>query len=152
MTDVDVRPLAEDDLDRCAELFAVAFAAKPYNDEWTHRDAYEKLHKLWRIEPNYAFCAEDESDVVGAIFARVSSWWVGDCVVIEEIFVHPRRQRQGIGAALFEAVETHAKQQGVIGMWLIANQNAPAMEFYKRHGLTEGPDVSVMVKQFPDCP
>ena len=147
-----VRPVQETDLDRCAEIFAQAFTSAPYHDKWSRRDARRKLEKLWQVEPDYAFCAEAAGRSIGAVFGRVSSWWVGDCLVVEELFVHPDHQGSGAGKALMEAVETRAKERGVDGMWLIANRRASALDFYKRLGLVEAPDVAVMLKQFPDCP
>ena len=148
----EIRPVEAADLDQCAEAFAQAFAGPPYLDKWPRRDARHKLSKLLSIDPDYALCADLMGTVVGAVFGRLSSWWVGDCLVIEELFVHPEHQRQGIGKALMLAAETQAKSQGVVGMWLIANRRAQAMRFYERLGLLAMPDVAVMLKQFPDCP
>ncbi len=145
-----IRSLIESDLDACAKAFAETFAAPPYNDEWSVRDARVKLAKLLGIDPDYAVCAEADGRIVGAVFGRVSYWWVGPCLVVEELFVHPAHQRRGVGRALMMEAQTRAKDRGVVGMWLLANRRSGALPFYERLGLSETPDVAVMLKRFPE--
>ena len=145
---IAIRPIEETDLPRCAAVFAQAFAALPYEDQWDPVRAERKLTKLWRAEPTCCLCAEVSGLVVGAIFCRLDSWWKGDCLVVHEFFVHPNHQRRGLGHALIEAVQTQARQQGVKGVWLIANRHAAAFKFYQQHDFYEPSHVAVMLKDF----
>ena len=147
---VAIRPVEEHDVERCAELFALAFAVPPYENHWDRDVAERKLTKLWRIDPHYCLCAHVSGLMVGAVFARLDDWWVGECVVVEELFVHPRYQRMGVGSALMEAIEAQARDRGAKGMWLVANQKASAYPFYERQGFRCPPDVALMLKEFTE--
>ena len=141
-----IRPTRDADLPACAEVFAQAFAGPPYGDRWDRGRAERKLRKLHGIDPGYCLCAEVSGVLVGAVFCRVDYWWLGDCVVIEELFVHPSYHGRGVGSALVDAVEAAARRQGVVGIWLIANKEARAYDFYQRRGFHEQPSVAVMLK------
>ncbi len=149
---ITIRPIEDADLRRCAEVFALTFRAAPYNDQWTTEAAERKLAMLRDRGPRYAPCAEVDGEIVGAAFARESAWWAGKCVVIEELFVHPQAQGLGAGRALLNEIETRAKAQGAIGMWLLANREANAFTFYRRAGFREIREVAVMAKLFPEAP
>ena len=76
--------------------------------------------------------------------------WVGECVVIEELFVHPEYQRMGVGSRLMAVIEVQARDRGAKGMWLIANQRAPAYPFYEQQGFRCPPDVALLLKDFAE--
>lgn len=147
---VAIRPIEEHDIERCAELFALAFSAPPYENHWDQEVAEAKLTKLWRIDPPYCLCAHVSGLLIGAVFARLDHWWVGECVVVEELFVHPEYQRVGVGSELMAAIEGQARRRGAKGMWLVANQKASAYPFYVRQGFCRPPDVALLLKDFSE--
>jgi len=147
---VEIRPIGQHDIRRCAELFTLAFSVPPYENHWDQEVAEEKLAKLWRIDPPYCLGAHLSELLVGAVFARLDHWWVGECVVVEELFVHPDHHRLGVGSALMAAIEEQARQRGAKGMWLVANQKAPAYPFYERQGFRRPPDVALLIKDFTE--
>ena len=147
---VEIRPIEQDDIQRCAELFALAFAAPPYENHWDQEVAEEKLTKLWRIDPPYCLCACASGPMVGAVFARLDHWWVGECVVVEELFVHPEYQRVGVGSSLMATIEKQARDRGAKGMWLVANRQAAAYPFYEQQGFRRPPDVALLLKDFTE--
>lgn len=57
-----------------------------------------------------------------------------DCK-LDKLYVHPDRQRQGIGAALLRAVQDWARQQQAQRLWLQVNRgNARAIAAYRKYG------------------
>ena len=84
------------------------------------------------VERADVWVAEHEGRIVG--MAAVS----GD--VLGQLYVHPRSQRRGAGAALLDEVK-RARPHG-FSLWVF-QENEPARRFYERHGcrlvrLTDG--------------
>jgi GNAT superfamily N-acetyltransferase len=91
-----------------------------HDDEDTRRwmrDDFARRAELW--------FAVDEDDAALALLALEGDDW------LEQLYVLPHAQGQGIGAALVE----HAKAQRPAGLqlWAFAS-NAPARAFYESHG------------------
>lgn len=141
-----IRPVEEADLSACAEIFAAVFAVPPYTDRWDPGDAESKLRKLRSIDPDCCLCADEAGQVLGALFARRDRWWIGDCLIVEELFVEMRHQDRGVGTALMEAIEAKARAEGAVGLWLTSNNRAPALRFYERRGFAGSSEVTVLIK------
>lgn len=57
-----------------------------------------------------------------------------DCK-LDKLYVHPDRQRQGVGAALLQAVQGWARQQQARRLWLQVNRgNTQAIHAYEKYG------------------
>jgi diamine N-acetyltransferase len=54
---------------------------------------------------------------------------------LDKLYVHPERQRRGIGAALLREVEAWARHQQARRLWLQVNRgNAQAIHAYEKYG------------------
>jgi diamine N-acetyltransferase len=54
---------------------------------------------------------------------------------LDKLYVHPERQRRGIGAALLREVEDWARHQQARRLWLQVNRgNAQAIRAYEKYG------------------
>lgn len=54
---------------------------------------------------------------------------------LDKLYVHPTHQRQGLGAALIEAIADWARAQGARRLWLQVNRgNAQAIRAYEKYG------------------
>jgi GNAT superfamily N-acetyltransferase len=89
-------------------------------------------------EGTMTWVATDECDVaVGYVFA----FPLDDAAHVEQLSVHPDHQRQGVGTALLEIVNTWAAQRGPRALTVITFAdvawNAP---WYRRIGFTDIPD------------
>ncbi len=68
----------------------------------------------------------------GAVLGFVTSLLVGDAMELEDLFVHPRSMRRGVGRLLVEDVVETAGRQGVHHLLVTANPHATA--FYEAVG------------------
>jgi ribosomal protein S18 acetylase RimI-like enzyme len=92
--------------------------------------------------------AEEDGRIVG--FVAISRDDVAHGDMVEHLYVHPERQRRGIGSALLE----QAKRRMPAGFRLwVFQQNDPARRFYERHGLrvVRLTDGSANEEQTPDA-
>ena len=83
-------------------------------------------------DPRHAWWATQQNQaLVGFAHAVLDGT---DCK-LDKLYVHPDRQRQGIGAALLHAVLIWAKQQQARRLWLQVNRgNAQAIAAYQKYG------------------
>jgi GNAT superfamily N-acetyltransferase len=60
----------------------------------------------------------------------------GNGCKLDKLYVHPDRQRRGIGRALLQAVQDWARQQQARRLWLQVNRgNTQAIRAYEHYGL-----------------
>lgn len=86
----------------------------------------------------HAFVAEIDTEIVGfALWYTSYSTWKGQCLYLEDFYVHPEYRDQKIGSKLFDKVVELAKSSGVKRMdWQVLDWNENAIEFYKRKNAT----------------
>jgi GNAT superfamily N-acetyltransferase len=131
MGTVVVRPVAESDRERWAELYRgyAAFYEVPPPD----------LDRLWRriteLGEVEGFVADSDGDVVGLAhvraFARpLEGDWGG---FLDDLFVDPVRRGSGAGEALLEHVRSLAGKRGWgVVTWITAADNHTAHRLYDR--------------------
>jgi len=86
-----------------------------------------------------AFVAEtDKGEIVGmALFFFAYYTWVGKSLYLDDLYVKEAYRGQGIGKALLEKVLEFARQNKCKRVrWQVLEWNTPAIEFYKKMGVT----------------
>lgn len=95
------------------------------------------------------YIAEEDSAVLGALFAREKIWWNNSEIYVEEMFIRPELQHQGLGGQLMQRVEDEVRSRGLAGITLSTIRYASAAEFYRRHGFADCGHVLLMAKEIP---
>ena len=132
---IHIRHCSENDMVELAQLFTLAFGEPPYRERWTVEAAAAYLTKFLEMDPGSCFIATGGSEIVGAIFGYTYPWRSGVNYFIQELFVHERRRREGIGRQLVRhVVRQHGKSAAVS---LIANERSQAARFYESLGLQQ---------------
>ncbi|WP_439506497.1 GNAT family N-acetyltransferase [Sediminibacterium sp.] len=90
-----------------------------------------KGHQFYLFEANTE--KNDASKVLG--FASVSNESAG-VFKLNKLYIVPSAQKTGAGKALLSAVKDYAIQNGGKQLVLQVNKQNPAIEFYKRQGLS----------------
>ncbi len=71
----------------------------------------------------------------GAVVAFAHAQTKGADCKLDKLYVHPARQRRGLGAALLRAVSAWGVERQARRMWLQVNRgNAQAIRAYKKYG------------------
>lgn len=89
--------------------------------------------------PLYGFyVAEVGKEMVGmALYYYRYSTWKGKVLYLEDIYIQPSHRGKGIGEALMQTLQTHAKNQKCQRItFQVLNWNEPAILFYQRLGMT----------------
>lgn len=126
-SELTLRPAIADDLTGIADLYLRARrAAEPAMPPLAHTpdEVIAWVHD-WDLDAREVWVAETDRPVG---FCSLTSTWLDD------LYVDPDAQRDGVGTALLE-VATSTRPQG-FGLWVFES-NQPAREFYRRHGLVE---------------
>ena len=142
---VDVRPLAEADLASADRIFRLAFGTQiGLKDPLTFRGDAEMIRTRWRSQPEGAFGAYRDGELVGSSFA--ARW--GSFGVFGPISVRPDCWDAGIGRRLLEPALAAFAHWGVrqAGLFTFA-QSPKHIGLYQRFGFWPQHLTSVMVKE-----
>jgi len=116
---------------QAAELTALAHAAKA---RWGY---HETLMSLWAdeltftedfIENHPVFVAESDGEVIG-VYALIKE---GRTASLDDMWVHPRSMKSGVGRALFEHAVKTAREIGAETLEIVSDPYAEG--FYMRMG------------------
>lgn len=120
---------------QAAALFREAFAGEPWNDDWSDEAQlleYIKDISMSRNALNYGLMIDGE--LAAAALGSVRHWWEGTNYNIEEFFIAPNLQGQGLGSRFMELIEEDIKKRGLAGIFLQTDSDKPAYRFYKKNG------------------
>lgn len=95
--------------DRHVPAFTAWFNALPRNDLWNEAWIRYKALDDETYDPELMLTATQDGDPVGFVLGSVAE----DRGWIRAFVVHPQRRRQGIGTAMFDAVERTFKERGI---------------------------------------
>ena len=84
---------------------------------------------------NYGIMIDGE--LAAAALGSVRHWWEGTNYNIEEFFIAPNLQGQGLGTRFMELIEEDIKKRGLAGIFLQTDSDKPAYRFYKKNGFSD---------------
>jgi len=96
-----IREATTEDIPNLAIAYLNAFKAVDPDEIWTERQAAKLVAFFLNAQPDLAFVAEQEGEVIGGICGLAKPWWDGVHLVDTEIFLDPMGQQKGIGTRLF---------------------------------------------------
>ena len=121
-----------EDLGKIARIFANAFAAEPWNEQWTENDARTRIDSLCAAEGFVGFVACVGEEVLGAALGNRQPDDEAS-YRIREIFVRADLQRRGIGGRLLDHLERYLWMHGARQISLITAPDSPSTAFYLSH-------------------
>ena len=98
------------DLQQLSEIYTQVYKQFDVGEHWTPNTARKLLSYWLNRQPDLAFVAECDRQVVGGVVAGIKPWWDGNHLVDGEIFVHPDYQKKGVGKQL--SIELYGKALG----------------------------------------
>lgn len=98
---IRIRPAKDDDVSKLAKVYVSAFLEVDPTEEWSESTAAQLIRFFLRNQPDLAFVAEEQDEILGGICGLAKPWWDGNHLVETELFVCPHHQRKGIGSKLF---------------------------------------------------
>ena len=126
-----IRPVTNDDIDKCAKLLIQSYNLPPWNHHWNYDKAVKYLREYIDRGRFVGFVLCEDDFIAGAMFGHSKTWWTNDLLYIDELFVSPDRQRRGYGKLLLDHSEKYAKEKGYEVVTLMTSKYMPALKFYK---------------------
>jgi GNAT superfamily N-acetyltransferase len=104
----------------------------------TEEAAARLLDDAFGARPRYELTvAELDGELVAyaVAFETYSTFLARPTLFLEDLFVHPRARRRGVGAALMAALAERARERGCGRFeWMVLDWNVEAQRFYERLG------------------
>lgn len=128
-----IKQCEKNDIKACARLLAEVYSEPPYSEKWNLSDAIAYLERFREIDPNGCFVAQNNGEVIGAVFSFSYPWHRGKLACIQELFVSSEQRMKGVSRQLLAQIG-HGKK---IGAWLVAHENSEAAAFYEKMGFSQ---------------
>ena len=124
---ITLRPACSDDYAFALNLYIEAI--RPLAGvwiEWIEADQEAQFANLWRPDDTKIITRKGE-DIGWVEFRRT-----GDEVFLKQLYITPKRQRQGIGSQVIRLLNEQARTAKSMALFVLKNN--PAFRFYQRHG------------------
>ncbi|MCL2084063.1 MAG: GNAT family N-acetyltransferase [Oscillospiraceae bacterium] len=141
-----VRKYISDDFEQCCDLFIQSFNAPPWDDQWTKERVQIYLQDYIESKRFIGYTLWDNDVLAGAVFAHIRTFYTGDEVHVDELFVSPAHQRKGYGTILMDAIENLGYTQTT----LLTGRGKPSFDFYEKRGYKSIDSLAFMRKR-PIC-
>lgn len=128
-----IKQFTSQDLPNCVQLFIKTFNCPPWNDQWTKELAERYLLEIIDRKRFVGFLLYEGTELVGASFGCLKSWWSNDELLIEEFFISPDHQHQGFGQKLIKEIIRYTEENDIPSIILLTNKEKPAFDFYKKN-------------------
>ncbi len=138
--DLEIKLIILDEtyIPKIATLYKDAFSGEPWNDDWT--DENQLMEYIKEISGGYRplnYGLMSEGKLRAVCIGQIKHWWQGTEYYIDELFVEPDRQGQGLGSLLLEKIEKDIRSRGISGIFLQTESDKPAYGFYQRRDFKE---------------
>lgn len=140
-----IREVQEEDLEKCAKAFSGAYSGEPWNHKWDIDRAIQYLSEYYNSSKFIGYIVCDEyNQVLAGLFAHERTWFNSSEIYIDEVFVSPEAQGQGLATKLLNKVKEIVKTRRLLGISLMTHRGFPAEQVYKKHGFTKEPELMYM--------
>ncbi len=136
---LNIRSMKKEDLATLGEVFTAVYTAFDIGERW-EKDSATRLIEYWfRKQPDLAFVAEYNGQIVGAFLSAIKPWWDGNHLFDGEVFVHPDFQNKKIGGALLKRmlIESVEKYDAKVFDAFTFNGTEYPLKWYKKIGFHE---------------
>ena len=127
---MEIRTIAESDLNTISQLYVSVFTSPPWNEHWEYKWAYERLNWVYQSSGFMGFVAIDRDRLIGAILGCFVPFKGKKGFKIVEFLVDTTYQNQGIGTKLLMRLELNLKQNNYDFILLLTMKDSSAESFY----------------------
>ena len=105
-----IRPFEQNDFNECVKFFIETYNSQPWNYHWNIDNAAKYLSEYISSGEFLGFVLIDESGIPAVMFGHAKTWWTGNSLFIDELFVLPKKQGLGYGKMLMQYAERYCKE------------------------------------------
>ena len=129
-----IRLFQKQDLDQAAQTLVDTYAQPPWSETWSLALARTRLEELMSGPMSLGYICEQAGVIVGVLCGRRTTYLCGKEYFIDEFYVAPTAQRQGIGSRMLAYAKADLMSQGFADMVLNTERGFPSESFYKKNG------------------
>ncbi|MBQ8687299.1 MAG: GNAT family N-acetyltransferase [Ruminococcus sp.] len=129
-----IRSYTPVDADACAWVLKRAFAAAPWNEEWSLELARTRIQELMCSPMSIGYVYEEEGCILGMMLGRKTTYLHGVEYFIDEFCIAPEAQRKGIGTRMLAHAREELMPRGFEDIVLNTERSSPAERFYSKNG------------------
>ena len=145
-----IRKMKKEDLQKCGEIYALAFPIEHWGIDWNPDNASEYLTDYYEQKKFVGYVYEEDGTIIGCIFALCKISGSKKEIYINEMAVLPERQGHGIGRQLLNVILEYSKKTGLAGVVLYTNEYAPAFKFYEKNSFKLSQGTVCMFSEIED--
>ncbi|MCL2564133.1 MAG: GNAT family N-acetyltransferase [Oscillospiraceae bacterium] len=139
-------PINESHLPELVEMYAEAFNAPPWNDNWTAETAAKRLRQMINCDGFMGLACYKDAVPSGMILGNIEHYFDSTHFHIKEFCVRQSLRGTGAGTQLLKEFETRLKTHGVGKIYLITSRTEETETFYLKKGYNGENNMVVMGK------
>lgn len=128
-----IETFTEKYLEQCIELYINVFNSEPWNENWTHQSASERLADLLNTPKFLGFLLFDNDNLIGFIAGNSKQTYSGLTFYLAELCVNNKTQGKGYGSKLLHHLESELKQRNIQSLYLLTATGGLAEAFYLKN-------------------
>ncbi|WP_273837702.1 MULTISPECIES: GNAT family N-acetyltransferase [Providencia] len=134
-------------VETCAQLYCTTYNSAPWHESWDSPAPIISFLE-YHLANNYflGYVIKLDNSIVGACIGFQKPWNQGVEYYIDEFFIHPDFQGQGLGSKLMQHAQDQCIKHNFNAIILNTERGFPAEKFYKRNDFTEHEGLIVMSK------
>lgn len=147
---MNIISLTKTHIDACADTFIKTYNQAPWNYQWNLEAATKYLNEYMSSANFVGFAIYHNDKIAGALLAHTKTWWTNDQLYIDELFIAPGMQKQGLGKALISHAEQFASDNDLKALVLMTHKFMPAMTFYENNDFIHAQPFILLFKNVLD--
>ena len=137
--DIDVRPVADDEIDACAAVYSAAYGEAPWNEALSPGQVIGYIRAFTGRDGFCAWRLAVGGEIAGMALGIVVPCTDAPFLRIEDFCVAPKWQRRGLGGAFLDEIRKQAAGLGCDCALLATQPDVPAHGSYLKQGFRELP-------------
>ncbi|GAJ24672.1 unnamed protein product, partial [marine sediment metagenome] len=140
-----IRKAGKNDLKEIGKLMLKEFSKPPFNERASLKDVLKSLKFYFKNSKIYF--SKKEEEIAGIIVFQIEQWWEGKVIIIQDLAVKEKFQKQNIGENLMKFLEDYAKKKKIKRIYFETNKKSSSVKFYQKLGYKINKDRIAMNKK-----
>jgi len=123
------------DFEDAMEVYYSAFSHEPWNEQFNDLEPMRKyFESYFQSSCSFGFCVKGENKLIGIGMGHIHPTIQGIRYYLDDFFIHPQYQGQGIGTQLLKYIEGKCRENKIETIVLHTLRHSISENFYKKHG------------------
>ena len=142
------RKITLGDQNEVVNLFMETYKNEPWNEIWDKNIAQNKIDDFLNSNISGNYCVTDmDTKIIGILLGRRQYYIDSKELYVDEFFIIPNYQNQGIGKKFMEYIGEEMKQKEYSCIILLTEKSLPSEYFYSKIGFKTKDETIFMYKE-----